>query len=117
MPLEDDLQQFAVNQKSEMEGVAEQIFEDKETDGMSSIDMKTNISDEEIGLCLVNDLIFNQLGLKELSPTRQFKRLASSRQGWKTESFVKTTQGINEMQSHRGLRDRLGNLFSRKDVL
>jgi hypothetical protein len=112
MPLEDDVKEWNVSQKSELEGVANQIFMDNDSGSeLPAIDMRTNLESEEIGLCLVNDLVFKELGLKELSPTRQFKRLASSRRGWKTEAFVRTAQGTNDMRSGGSFGDKIGRLF------
>jgi len=114
--LEDEVKEFSVHQKTELEGAADQIFEDKLTqEGLSSIDMRTNLTVEELPLCLVNDLVFNIVGCPELSPTRQFKRLASSRNGWKTEKFVQTAQGSNDMKTGTGFMDKMGNLFKRKE--
>jgi len=58
MTIEDDLDEIKINGESELEGVAKQLFDDtKNPDNFSSIDMKTNLIDEEIGLCLINDIV------------------------------------------------------------
>jgi len=113
MTLEKDLDEISLREKSELEGVAEQLFDDTTKDGKSSIDLKTNLHDEEIGLCLINDSIFRMIEMPELSPTAQFKRLVSSRGGWKTNKFVETATGIREGRES-GL-NKLGSLFSKRE--
>jgi len=113
MTLEKDLDEISLREKSELEGVAEQLFDDSTKDGKSSIDLKTNLHDEEIGLCLVNDAIFKLIEMPELSPTAQFKRLVSSRDGWKTNKFVETATGVKD-QRESGL-NKLGSLFNRRE--
>lgn len=117
MALEDELKEINLNQQSELQGVAQELFEDKQDvkTGKSSIDMKTNLDNDEVGLILINDAIFKIIGLEDLSPTGQFKRLASSRQGWKTEAFVRTAQGQSEMRNGGGLMNGFKNMFRRKD--
>ena len=116
MALDDDVNELNLKQTSELEGVAEQLFNDsKAKDGLSSIDMRTNLEDEEVGLCLINDMIFKMIGMEELSPTRQFKRLASSRQGWKTEKFVNTAQGVNDRKAGGGFMDNMKSAFGRRE--
>ena len=113
MPIEDELNEFNISQKTELEGVADQLFNDKiDVKGQSSIDMKTNLEDDEIGLCMINDIIFREIDMPELSPTNQFKRLASSRKGWKTEAFVRTAQGTQELRSGGSVGERLKGLFT-----
>ena len=113
MALENDLNEISLKEKSESEGVAEQLFDDSTKEGKASIDLKTNLADEEIGLCLVNDAIFKIIGMEELSPTAQFKRLVSSRGGWKTNKFVETATGVREGRES-GL-NKLGSLFRRRE--
>ena len=117
MSLDDQLNEINLKDPSELEGVAKQLFEDSRDDitGLNSIDMKTNLIDEEIGLCLINDIIFKSLSLDDLSPTRQFKRLASSRGGWKTEKFVQTASGIRDERSGGSFGNKLAGLFGRRE--
>ena len=117
MAIDDDIIQAEsmITQKSEMEGMGEQIFDDKEDNGMSNIDMKTNLDHDEVVLCMLNDKIFDAIGLPELSPSRQFKRLASSRKGWKMEKFVSGAQAMNTMRSGGGFFDRIGDAFRRRE--
>ena len=111
MALENELNELNLKETSELEGVAKQMFEDIEVDGVSSIDLKTNLQDEEVGLCMINDIIFKQIGLPELSPTKQFKRLVSSRGGWKTEKFVQTAGGIMGSREGSSMMGRIGSMF------
>ena len=117
MAIDDDIMhaEQMLTQKSEMEGMGEQIFDDKESGGLSNIDMRTNLDHDEVVLCMINDKIFEMIGLPELSPSRQFKRLASSRKGWKLEKFVNGAQAMNTMRSGGGLMDRFTNLFQRRE--
>ena len=110
--LEDDLKEISLNQKTELEGVAKELFRDEKD---SESDQKTNIEPEELGLCLINDIVFDNIGMPELSPTKQFKRLASSRKGWKTEAFVRIGQGTMDMRSGGGFGQRFMSLFQRKE--
>jgi len=110
MAIEDELKEFEISQPSEMQGVAKELFDDDKD--ANKIDQKTNLIDEEIGLCMVNDLIFSEIDMQELCPTKQFKRLASSRRGWKTEAFVRTAQANNENKA--GLGSKFGDMFKQR---
>jgi hypothetical protein len=116
MGIEDELREISLKEPSELEGVAKQLFEDTDSnDGLSSIDMRTNLLDEEVGLCLINDIIFKQIGLSDLSPTRQFKRLASSRSGWKTEKFVQTASGVRDQRDGSGFMNKFSGMLGRRE--
>lgn len=118
MSLEDDVKEVGMMQQSELQGMARELFEDKFDDKQkqSSIDLKTNLVDEEVGLCMINDIIFSFIDLPELSPTKAFKRLASSRKGWKVESFVKAAQGSQDMRFGGAMMRRMGGMFGGRQM-
>ena len=111
MSIEDELNEFEISQPSELQGMARELFSDDKD--ANKIDQKTNLIPEEVSLCMVNDIIFDSLGMTALSPTSQFKRLASSRKGWKTEAFVRAAQSTNEARGG-GMMDRLGGMLQPK---
>ena len=112
MSLEDDVKEGVVTQRSELEGVAQQIFKD---DNVDESDKKTNLTDEEIPLCMINDVMFRLFDCDELSPTSNFKRLKSSRNGWKMDMFRQTATGAFEVRGGGGFGEKLGKLFGRRE--
>jgi len=88
--IDDELENIDLSEKTEMEGVAEQIFKEG--------DSRSNLFQEEIALILTCDLIFPVLGMDRHNPTGNFKNLAKSRKGWSTEKFV---EAASRMQNSR----------------
>lgn len=111
MSIEDELNEINISQPSELQGMAKELFSDD--DNASKIDQKTNLTTEEVSLCMINDIIFSSIGMSNLSPSSQHKRLASSRQGWKTEAFVRATQSTNEIRGG-GMMSGLKDMFRMK---
>ena len=113
MSIDDDVrhaEESMLQQRTDLDALGGHMFEDKPSDdGFSNIDQKTNMKTDEIKLCLINEEVFDKLGLSELCPTRKFKRLVSSREGWKTEKFVQASQSQNEKSV--GIGGRIGRLF------
>lgn len=114
MGLEDQVGTFDVSQRTELEGFSVELFDDSESQGRSAIDQKTNIENEELGLCLINTQVWNLIEMPELDPSRTFKRLASSRKGWKVEKLSEAARGRRENVEKRGVLDTLKGMFSRR---
>lgn len=80
-----------LNEKTELEGVAEQIFKADRT--------RTKLLNGEVSMVFVTDIVFDCLGMKTQNPTNKFMELKKSENGWSTEKFVQTTQQTNDNRS------------------
>ena len=89
--LDEEIEGLDLTEKTEMEGLAEQVFR--------TGDERTNIHPAELGLIMACDVHFNSLGIPESNPTNNFKKLAKSRMGWSTNKLIEGLGGVNNMRS------------------
>lgn len=118
--LEDELDDFAVQtveQKSEIQGAAEVLFEDKEdaSTKLSSVDMRTRLNDSQIPCIAVADEL-SKLGVIPAanSFTRNVKRLNISLNGEGRKELVSIGSGVVQAERGGGMIDGLKRLFMPK---
>lgn len=107
--LEDRLKTVQTNAPTELQGVAQELFD------TSNTNQKTNLKDAERSLLLVNQKIFcNILDMPELDPSQDFKELSASVDGWKVGQFVAASQSTRTSRGGGGFIDKVKGLFNRK---
>jgi len=89
--LDEVLANVNMNEKTEMEGMADQIFKKG--------DSRSNLFEPEIGLIITCDVVFDVLSMQNFNPSKNFKSLAKSRRGWSTEKFVEAASGVQNQRS------------------
>jgi len=97
--IDDVLDKIDLNEKTEMEGVADQIFRSTPT--------RSNITPDEAAACFKCNAIFPTMGMDDENPVNGFLELKKSQSGWSTEKFVQATGGINEQR--KGLMGTIGD--------
>lgn len=101
--LDDILSGVDLSEKTEMGEVANNVF--KKGAG------RTNLTEDQVTLVLINDLMFKGLGLDELNPAETFMELKKSLDGWSTQKFVEAVGGMNNQRSGGTFGAVLGNAF------
>jgi len=85
------MDQVQLGEKTEMEGMADQIFKASTS--------RTNLTPDEIGMSFSTGIVFNALGMISHDPTMRFMELKKSQGGWSTEKFVQAAGGVQDQRS------------------
>lgn len=104
--IEDVLDKVDLSEKTEMEGVADQVFKPGSA--------RTLLDNEEISNILICDVVMTSLGLDDVNPTNNFKELKKSLGGWSTEQFVRAASGIQDQRAGGGFMNGIKGLFTPK---
>jgi len=106
--LESLMDRVDLNEKTELQGVAHEIFLNKPA--------RSNITHFEASACFVSNVIFPTLGMAEENPVNFFLELKKSQHGWATDKFVSAASGVQDIRSGgsmmMGLKEKL---FGRRD--
>lgn len=110
----DDFSQGKIEEKSEIQGAAEVLFEDQfdARTKLSSIDLRTRLSDSQIPNIAICDE-FSKLGVipDANSFTRNIKRLNVSIDGKGRQELVQIASGVLQQQQGMGMWDRFKGFF------
>lgn len=101
--IEEIIENVNLTEKSEMEGVADQIFQSSPT--------RSNITHDETSACFKCNAIFPVMGMDDENPVSDFLELKKSQLGWSTEKFVQCTSGINDQRSGGMFKELGSKLF------
>jgi hypothetical protein len=104
-----------ITDKPELQAVMENLDRDEidTKTRMSSIDLNTNLTDDQIKLMTITDELIRQGVLDDsIALSRQIKRLQISKGARGRADKVAIVQGQREMQSGSGFGNRLKNLFT-----
>lgn len=104
--LDDMLRNMDLSEKTELGEVAQNIFHP----GAG----RTNLTDDEIALCLINDLVFKGLNMDDLNPVDKFIELKKSKQGWSVNKMVESVSGLAQVRSGGLVGERLNGLFRQR---
>jgi len=103
--IDDVLDKIDLNEKTEMEGMAEQIFKSTPT--------RSNITPDEASACFRCNAIFPTMGMGDENPVDGFLELKKSQLGWSTEKFVQAAGGVNDQR--KGLMGTIGDKLFRQN--
>ena len=105
--LDDVIERFDLSESTELGEVAQNIFK--------NVAGRTNLTNDEICLCLINDLIFKGLKMDNLNPVNGFLELKKSQGGWSVNKMVESVGGMLNNRSGGLIGDGFKNLFKPKN--
>ena len=101
--LDEVLDGIDLSEKTELGEVAQNIF--------SKGAGRTNLTDDEICLCLINDLIFKGLKMDKLNPVESFLELKKSQGGWSVNKMIEGVSGLANVRGGGMIGEGVKNLF------